>query len=1182
MILRTPVPTATPSRSRTRIAVGVGVTLLLLGGGIAFLLIPNINFSDPNNPIGQQVAEADFFTERRARDFKTPAEYPFRKISEFRIGKLTSARVPTHSTGILTDDEAGTLTFDHTRAPFFTPDTPPVDQAQGDFSVCPVRLSEPLTLRPIERLNLFAYAPSDGALEDLLRPNPAIQGGLALRLEQPYAFDLRLRDIEIDYANPLTHRGPLDTRLLKIAYFTADQTHLDIDNFSGDAANYQKPVLRPIWTVEDEGILLLRPTTLDDQVEIIPLRPGTTVINAELCGKTATRTITVNQEKRNYNRNTGGLHRNGPLELMPFRPMTIQNLDTRGISASFDLPLPNELLEAVQTASTPSVLFELELELASLQPKMEIAEGVSLPVRHTVYASADGGVTWTKTTQTVLTPESARLVDGVVPNVVVNRVILRGTFQKPEAADGAAVHPLLRVFTELAVGDPALSIDPIRADVESLPSYGSSLREHTTWNRVLLVPTDPLAHERRFENAAHFQTYGSLRNGNRLRLLEDPYVFVASTSESKSAILAHTQRVIDPQTGLRTFFPTYERFPFPGEVEATIPSVAGSSSYAGGTPAEQGREWIALNDRGLAWVPTRESVASVEEDLNPAVVMQDPQDIDQRIGTFLSFDRSSDGLGGPAVCGPLHTSDPNDIPAFGLDFLFSDPVDDSQNAFRFACERITFRGTGLAAVSTFATQYLTAANPMDGLRSLAGGKLNTYPDDINNNFGPALANTALILPETAVQYQGATIRILSDRVENIDELIDDPADDAAADAADDLVDDPLEEPIEDPNQPGIPADDAEEVVPDALPFEPVVLHRGADRVVITFLTPAPNTVTPELLTFSYGTNAANLDLTAPVLSDGENGFAVVLTDLQGGGFDEDANKGRTQYFFQLRAKDQPTTIRSFTTLNRRQAILYAYSLVFGDTFSPGFEEEIRDEATYRAIRGGGPAYFYKPSEGEPLSLPGVTYAIMNDPLFKEFDIRLFFTARASSVSASVEQLYRVVHDRILVLPPLEPDRLGIYKPEQYGDKEGIAYWTKQVERRDAHRISLSGVKFALFSSEEYRERVAADAGNAALADADLAFQYVLRRGADLQGRRALAEDQRTFLRMRQALAKSPEFTERLASIERQKDRRTAVNELYEAVLGRPADIDGLDYWTDRSDLTVSEIRDGFLKDGEEK
>ncbi|MCA9387987.1 MAG: hypothetical protein KC653_02980, partial [Candidatus Andersenbacteria bacterium] len=436
-------------------------------------------------------------------------------------------------------------------------------------------------------------------------------------------------------------------------------------------------------------------------------------------------------------------------------------------------------------------------------------------------------------------------------------------------------------------------------------------------------------------------------------------------------------------------------------------------------------------------------------------------------------------------------------------------------------------------------------------------------------------------------------RDISDQGE-IDDLIDDVEDD---NAADDLADEfpGFVDPLNPPGQPGIdpvnPGLDLPDFDPNLVPggilnpgdmdLNAEIIHRGATRAIVRFDDPR---TTPEQqaedLTFLYAPTIPGVEpgaeghQSATIYSD-DQGFYVVLEGLEGGGFDDvdevagsedELVNGRKDYYFQVRAGEFTTQILSFFTLNRRQAILYIYGLVFGDEFSAGFEEEIADGFDYTALRGGGPAFFYDPPAQEPLSLAGVKYALMNDPL-REFDIRLFFTARATSVEESVEQLYRVIFDRIY------PEDLT-----QICDATGCAFWAEQVEQNNADRITLSGVKFALFNSTEYRNSVRATSSNEELTNAELAYHYVLRRGADLAGRENLAEQGDNVNELRLLLAQSDEFEERLGDTEEDEGRRAAINELYEGVFGRASDVEGLDYWTStRSDLEVLEIRDLFLK-----
>jgi hypothetical protein len=342
-------------------------------------------------------------------------------------------------------------------------------------------------------------------------------------------------------------------------------------------------------------------------------------------------------------------------------------------------------------------------------------------------------------------------------------------------------------------------------------------------------------------------------------------------------------------------------------------------------------------------------------------------------------------------------------------------------------------------------------------------------------------------------------------------------------------------------------------------IDPKIIYRGHNRVIIMWTVSDPYKDKP--LKFKYGEKTSEINKEAKVYKSGDKHY-VVLRNLKGGEVyeknDAGYKDGRFKYYLKAEAEGKTSNVAEFKTLNRFQTILYYYTLLFGDSFD--IEANAKPKAD---LRGGGPYFFYKPEGKEPPTLPGIKFTMMNDKAFQEFDRRLEETAKVSGNQKAIELLYQKVFDRIY------DDNL-----EKYFDEAGVSYWKSQVERTDIHKISLLGIKFALSTSSEYNEELKTILPEADV-KANLAYQIVLKRGAETSGLAFLKNKYSLSKDMRKELASSLEYNERIAKIEREQGRKPAIEELYETLYARAADIAGADFW-DRSGKSINQIRNEFL------
>ncbi|MFA6296043.1 MAG: hypothetical protein WC663_01700 [Patescibacteria group bacterium] len=375
-------------------------------------------------------------------------------------------------------------------------------------------------------------------------------------------------------------------------------------------------------------------------------------------------------------------------------------------------------------------------------------------------------------------------------------------------------------------------------------------------------------------------------------------------------------------------------------------------------------------------------------------------------------------------------------------------------------------------------------------------------------------------------------------------------------------------PLPDPNDPNPNGD---------ISGTTTYIYRGANRVIAEISgndTDANNKLDNALdsnnLKFNYGTDKNNLDKNAKVYFDSKaNKYYAVLRDLQGGekdGFNQDGfNDGRMKYYYRFSIGDKgifldsekKTTLGTFLTLNRKRTILYYYNWIFDRKY------DLNKEYDFAKVQDGGVNFWYDTN----ITLPGIRFMMLNDRKYKEFNNYL---NKKKVTKKLVTWLYKKSLDRIY------DDNL--YK---FADDDGVNYWYRQMTKiRSRDRISREGVKFAISASTESRNELQELFAAKNEANAEFSYNVVLKRGGDQGGVNYLVD---TFKdsqkRMREDLANSFEYNNRLETIEKDNGRKAAIAELYETLYSRPADVAGVDYWAE-SNKTIPQIKEDFLKSDE--
>lgn len=355
------------------------------------------------------------------------------------------------------------------------------------------------------------------------------------------------------------------------------------------------------------------------------------------------------------------------------------------------------------------------------------------------------------------------------------------------------------------------------------------------------------------------------------------------------------------------------------------------------------------------------------------------------------------------------------------------------------------------------------------------------------------------------------------------------------------------------------------------------IHRGANRVIVNvagnddlakgMLNQA---FVNNNLKLNFGTDKNNLDKNAKVYYDSKtNRYYAVLRDLKGGekdNYNQDGfNDGRMKYYYRFSIgdkgvfldADKKTTLGTFKTLNRKRTILYYYNWIFDRKYN------LEKDYDWNKIQDGGVKYWYDTN----ITLPGIRFMMLNDRRFDEFNKYLNNKKKTKKL---VNWLYKKVLDRIY------DDNL--YK---FADQDGVNFWYQQMTKiRQRDRISREGVKFGISSSRESRNQLEELFESKKEANAEFSYNVVLKRGGDQSGVNYLIK---TFgdsqKRMREDLANSFEYNNRLEAVEQQEGRKAAIAELYETLYARPADIAGVDYWTN-TNLTIPQIKEDFLHSNE--
>ncbi|MEW6407978.1 MAG: hypothetical protein AB1465_04775 [Patescibacteria group bacterium] len=374
---------------------------------------------------------------------------------------------------------------------------------------------------------------------------------------------------------------------------------------------------------------------------------------------------------------------------------------------------------------------------------------------------------------------------------------------------------------------------------------------------------------------------------------------------------------------------------------------------------------------------------------------------------------------------------------------------------------------------------------------------------------------------------------------------------------------------------------------EGISFQPIIWHRGHSRVVLKwkFTKGVENNAAASDIDFKYGKNNKELDLGAKVYqdkNDKEYPYYVVITALSGGEYsdknDSGFEAGRFKYFYQIKTKEKESKVAEFKTLNRLQTIGYYYDLILNRGYVSGEKgnlsawENLNNEFEEKKIadlESGGPAFFYKPEGQEPLTLLGVKFTMLNDKKYQEFDNILEKAPAEKGEKSAVEDLYRKIHDRIY------EDDLG-----KFFDVKGVEYWVSRLDPKIVGKdvIDIFGVKFAMSVSFEYQTELFGGLG-VAVAKPEMAYQIVLKRGADKAGLENLKNKYQLSKDMRKELALSKEYEARLLEIEKSRGRAAAIEELYETLYARAADVQGRDYW-DKTGLSILQIRDKFLQSDE--
>ncbi|MEW6407337.1 MAG: hypothetical protein AB1465_01470 [Patescibacteria group bacterium] len=378
----------------------------------------------------------------------------------------------------------------------------------------------------------------------------------------------------------------------------------------------------------------------------------------------------------------------------------------------------------------------------------------------------------------------------------------------------------------------------------------------------------------------------------------------------------------------------------------------------------------------------------------------------------------------------------------------------------------------------------------------------------------------------------------------------------------------------------------EEILENKLQIESSLQFREHSRVVLkwNFTSSNEQVLKPKEISFRYGENQNSFNNSTKVYQDkNDNKYYVVLRNLKGGEWSDKNSdgfeKGRFIYYYQISADKKETEIKTFKTLNRLQTIVYYYTLLLDrDYLKDQSEENLAKWETpdsefagkkVKELENGGLAFFYRPENRQALTLLGIKFTILNDRLRGEFNNKLLAIQKEKGSEEAIKILYQKILDRIY------DDNL-----EKLFDEEGVKFWLERTDPEIAGRdaIDIFGVKFALSVSKEYQEEIFSAIG-AALAKPELAYQIVLKRGADKAGAKYLEANFSLTKDQRRHLALSEEYDNRLYEIEKNLGRTAAISEIYETLYVRPADIEGVEYWN-KTGLALDILKQKFLSSDE--
>lgn len=323
-------------------------------------------------------------------------------------------------------------------------------------------------------------------------------------------------------------------------------------------------------------------------------------------------------------------------------------------------------------------------------------------------------------------------------------------------------------------------------------------------------------------------------------------------------------------------------------------------------------------------------------------------------------------------------------------------------------------------------------------------------------------------------------------------------------------------------------------------------------------------------------------------------YYAVLKGLKGGEYyektDKDYINGSAAYVFSVTylegdKETRSTAVLPFTTLNRLQTILYLYHRIFGEEKNLDITSNMNPKEC-KGARCDGAIFWYNSG----LTFEGIKYAIMHDPLKREFISRFDRTVSEKGSLWGVERLFSTIHDRIY------PEDLA-----KVADLEGMNYWRGQI---DSKKISWDGVISYFFLSPEYNKNLIVSQG---LEKTLASFSYLTTLGRpgvekDLEWlkqqyganskemrREILGDFIETKNKQTGEVAKNFQFKKepkvRIEKIDKEVGRDQALGYLYLGVLSRPIDPDGLKFYKEKMEkegLTFEQVAQALFESKEFK